>query len=141
MAEMHHEIQTDASPEKVYEAVTTPDGLRSWWTADSVAEPLVGSVAEFGFNNRSTLFRMRIEELKPKQRAVWECVGDDKEWKGTRLIWDISEKDGKTVLHFVHGNWRSRSPYFAVCNSTWGELMYRLKDYVEGRAPGPRWTD
>lgn len=44
------------------------------------------------------------------------------------------------MLNFTHGNWRSPGGYFAPCNSTWGELMYRLKDYVEGKRPGPRWT-
>jgi hypothetical protein len=29
----------------------------------------------------------------------------------------------------------------ATCNSTWGELMYRLKDHVEGRNPGPHWRE
>jgi hypothetical protein len=24
-----------------------------------------------------------------------------------------------------------------MCNSTWGELMNRLKDFLEGNAPGP----
>ncbi len=141
MAEMHHEIQIDAPPEKVYEAITTQNGLRSWWTGDSVAEPRVGSIAEFGFYNRMIVFRMRIEELTPGKRAVWACLGDHDEWKGTRLTWEISGKDGKTFLHFTHGNWRSTSSFFASCNSTWGELMYRLKNYTEGRAPGPHWVN
>jgi hypothetical protein len=29
----------------------------------------------------------------------------------------------------------------ATCNSTWGELMYRLKDYAEGKNPGPLWLE
>lgn len=36
---------------------------------------------------------------------------------------------------------RSPSPVYAMCNSTWSELMYRLKDYVEGRNPGPHWKE
>jgi hypothetical protein len=28
-----------------------------------------------------------------------------------------------------------------MCNSTWGELMYRLKGYLEGENPGPHWTE
>jgi hypothetical protein len=27
----------------------------------------------------------------------------------------------------------------ATCNSIWGELMYRLKDYVEGKNLAPHW--
>lgn len=141
MADLHHEISIDASPEKVYEAIATQEGLRGWWTGDSVAESRVGSVAEFGFYNRQFLFRMRIDELTPDKRVVWSCLGDHDEWRGTRLTWDISRKNGATLLHFVHGNWRSTTNFFASCNSTWGMLMYRLKDYVEGKASGPYWKN
>jgi len=77
--------------------------------------------------------------LTPGKQVVWACLGDHDEWTGTRLTWDISRKDGATLLRFTHGNWRSTSGIFATCNTTWGELMYRLKNYVEGRNPGPRW--
>jgi hypothetical protein len=40
-------------------------------------------------------------------------------------------------LHFTHGGWRSESAYFISCNTTWGELMYRLKAVAEGKSPGP----
>ena len=137
MPNMHHEVEIDASPEKVYEAITTQAGLRGWWTEDSVATPCVRSVAEFGFYNRRFLFRMRIEELTPGKKVVWTCLEGHDEWKGTRLIWQISQKDGATVLRFVHGDWPSTSSHFVYCNSVWGMLMYRLKDYVEGKSPGP----
>jgi uncharacterized protein YndB with AHSA1/START domain len=87
MADMLHQIHIKAAPEKVYEALTTDAGLRSWWTNDSVAKPEVGSVAEFGFNDRATVFSMRVTELKPNQRVVWECLGNIDEWIGARLVW------------------------------------------------------
>ena len=139
MPEMHHHIQIGASPQKVYDAIATQKGLQGWWTGDSVAEPRVGSVAEFGFYNRKILFRMRIDELQPGKRVVWTCIGDHDEWKDTRLTWEISQAEGASILNFVHGNWRATTSFFASCNSTWGLLMYRLKDYVEGKNPGPFW--
>lgn len=140
MADMHHAVQIDAPPDKVYHAIATDAGLRSWWTADSQADSSVGGKAEFGFDNRGTVFHMRIEELRPGARVVWSCLGDPDDWKGTRLTWEMSEEDGGTMLRFTHGDWRSTEGYFGICNSTWGELMYRLKDHVEGERPGPRWA-
>jgi len=139
MHELHHEIQISAPPQTVYEAITSQKGIRSWWTRDCVVQPRVGSVAELGFNNRALLLRMRIDELRPQKRVMWYCLGDDEEWKDTRLMWDISEKDGVTILHLLHAYWRSPGSTFATSNSKWGELIHRLKDYVEGRNPGPRW--
>lgn len=140
MAEMTHLIRIESSAEKVFEALSTTKGLRGWWTADSLAEPRPGGKAEFGFYNRATVFRMNVTEFKPNQRLIWECVGDDAEWKGTRLTWAIAEEDGRSVVEFRHADWKQESAYFKTCNSTWGALMYRLKDYVEGKSRGPLFT-
>lgn len=139
MPELLHEIAIEAPPEKVYPAVATQKGLRGWWTADTTAEEQVGGKAEFGFDKRTLVFRMTIEELAPPKHVVWSCHGDHEEWKGTKLIWDIAASDEGSVLRFRHANWKERSSFFATCNSTWGELMYRLKAYAEGKNPGPHW--
>jgi hypothetical protein len=41
-------VDVDAEPSAVYEAVSTRNGLRSFWTPDADAEPTVGSEARFG---------------------------------------------------------------------------------------------
>lgn len=136
MAEMLHQITIDAAPRAVLAALTTESGLRGWWTNDVVARPEVGSVAEFGFGNRATVFRMKLAELGPA-RVVWDCLGDQDEWRGTRLAWDLAADDKATILRFRHAGWARDDGWFALCNTTWGALMHRLKDHVEGRAPGP----
>lgn len=85
MADIRHWIRVDAPPERVYEALTTRDGLTRWWTADVEAEPKEGSVARFGFGNRSVVFRMRIEKLRPPALVRWRCEGDFEKWKDTML--------------------------------------------------------
>src|SRR5712692_7701297 len=47
MAEIRHQIAIEAPPEKVYAALATQAGLRSWWTADTVADHKTGGKAEF----------------------------------------------------------------------------------------------
>ena len=89
MAELLHRIEIDGTAQKVYEAITTQEGLGGWWTADAIAEPLVGSIAQFGFSRRAVVFRMRIDELIPPRRIVWKCVGDLEEWIDTALTWSI----------------------------------------------------
>ena len=46
-------------------------------------------------------------------------------------------KGAETLLHFSHTSWREESDHFTLCNTTWGELMYRLKATAEGKCPGP----
>jgi uncharacterized protein YndB with AHSA1/START domain len=141
MAELRHQISINAAPEQVFAALATSGGLRGWWTADSTADTKVSGKAEFGFNNRQVMFRMTIEELEPGKRVVWRCHGDSPEWIGTTLTWDIAPTEGGSVLRFSQNGWQSMSEMYALCNTTWGELMYRMKLYLEGGNPGPHWTE
>jgi uncharacterized protein YndB with AHSA1/START domain len=141
MAEMKHQIPIKAAPEKVYAAITSQTGLRGWWTADTKADEKAGGKAEFGFDKRGMVFRMTIEKLDPGKRVVWSCHGDHPEWDGTVLTWELSPQDGSTNLRFNHSNWKAASDFYATCNSSWGELMHRLRDYAEGRNPGPHWKE
>jgi uncharacterized protein YndB with AHSA1/START domain len=140
LAEMRHQIPIKAAPEKVYAAITTPTGLRGWWTADTKADEKAGGKAEFGFDKRGMVFRMTIDKLEPGKSVVWRCYGDHPEWDGTTLTWNIAQEGDVTVLRFNHSGWKAVTDFYASCNSTWGELMFRLKNYAEGRKPGPHWT-
>jgi uncharacterized protein YndB with AHSA1/START domain len=139
MAELRHQIPINASPERVFAALATQDGLRGWWTADVTADAKVGGKAEFGFDKRQMVFRMKIDKLEPGKRVVWSCYGDQPEWNGTTLTWNIAREDDATVLRFTQSGWKATSEMYAICNSSWGELMHRLRDYAEGKSPGPHW--
>jgi len=142
MPNMLHQIKIHASPEEVFDLLATSDGLAQWWTRDAVAEPVEGSVAEFGFNNRDTVFRMRVDELVAGRRVQWTCLGEPDEWEGTKVAFHLApDDDGSVDLHFAHRDWASLGGAFALCNTTWGALMFRLKAAAEGDAPGPLFTE
>src|SRR5215470_15291899 len=114
---------------------------RDWWTADSNVDEKVGGKAEFGFDKREVVFRMSVDKLAPGASVVMSCYGGHPEWNGTTLTWTIERSGDETILRFVHGGWKSMSGYCASCNSMWGNLMFRLKRYVESGEPDPQWTE
>jgi len=140
MPDLNHSVPVSAPPAKVYDAVATEKGMQGWWTADTRLDPKKEGKAEFGFDNRAAVFRMTIEALEPGKSVRMICHGEHPEWNGTRLEWTILPDGGGSILNFVHRGWREMTPFCASCNSTWGELMYRLKGYVESGRPAPRWT-
>jgi len=83
------------------------------------------------------IFRMKIEKLEPSKSVIWSCHGDHAEWVGTTLTWTIAGEGGLTVFRFTHSGFNPIGKFRAMCNSTWGELMYRLKAHAEGKNPGP----
>jgi uncharacterized protein YndB with AHSA1/START domain len=110
--------------------LTEQEGLASWWTADTVATPTVGSIAGFRFGERYHN-TMRIEVLEPEKRVEWTCLDGDPEWVDTTLVFDLEGHDGSTVLRFTHGSWREMTDFFATCNYHWGFYMRSLKAYCE----------
>ena len=140
MPDSLHEIFVQADPETVFKAWTTSNGLASWWTRNSRASDQRSGVNVFVFDGGRVEFHFRIEEQIQGRRVRWigvEAAKMPEEWVDTRLEVDLTPVDGGTQMRFGHNGWRSTEGVYRVCNTTWGELMYRLRDYCEGKGRGP----
>jgi len=131
-----HQLLIEAPPAAVYRCLTEPDGLAGWWTADVEAEPELGSVASFGFDDRNTVFKMKIEELTAGEFVRWHCVGGHPEWEHTEITFDLSVDEGDdtagaTTLYFAHRGWESTDGILATCSYAWAGYLTSLKAYVE----------
>jgi len=141
MTTLSHLVPIKATPDKVYAAIATQAGNRGWWTADSVVDSRLGGKAEFGFDKRGMVFRMSIDKLTPGKEVVMSCHGDQPEWNGTTLEWKIEPTPEGSVLKFTHRGWRQPTDFCIGCNSMWGNLMFRLKSFVETGRPNPQWAE
>lgn len=141
MPDSLHEIPIQATPQKVYDAWTTPEGQTSWWTRECTIHTQPGQTNIFVFDQENVKFYFRIDEQVPNKKLHWTGIAGEKmpeEWVGTTIEVEIVDKGkGQSLLRFGHKNWKSGDGAFALCNTTWGELMYRLRDYCEGKARGP----
>ena len=133
MPDIRHAIQISAKPEAVYALVSTGNGVTQWW-AEDVTEP--SSTVELGFFKRNTVYRLKLTASHPPFLANWICE-TGKEWIDTRITCRLEARGAGTFLRFRHGGWASETDYFTSCNTTWGELMFRLKSAAEGRSRGP----
>ncbi|HYI77990.1 MAG TPA: SRPBCC domain-containing protein, partial [Chryseolinea sp.] len=82
MPSIHHELLIVASAEKVYSAITSQEGLSSWWTPGVNVKHEVDSIAHFPFGT-DYFKEMKITELKPSKLVKWTCVAGADEWVGT----------------------------------------------------------
>jgi len=142
MAKIKLLIAIKAPAEKVLPLVSTAAGFAQWWAAD-VAES--GEEVTLGFFSRASSYKLqRTRSIAPADAAAsvgapageWLCL-TGQEWQGTRIVFDLSENKGMTLVRFTHADWRSETDYFTSCTTTWGELMFRLKAAAEGKARGP----
>ena len=137
-APLVHQVNVKATPDAIYKAVSTAQGLQGFWTSDSEAEANVGSIATFGFGGPTQ--RMRIDELKPGKRVKWTALADFPNWDGTTVTWEISSaENGETGVLFRHADWPEKVSQddLGSINYTWGLIVERLKEYAETGKPNP----
>jgi uncharacterized protein YndB with AHSA1/START domain len=116
--------------EKVYEAITTVDGLAEWWTKQTSGDNKVGGVLEFRFGEQF-FNKMKIKELKPNESVTWECIEGSSDWIGTIFTFKLDENEGKTRLRFEQSKWRETNDFYAACNFSWGRFMESLRNLCQ----------
>lgn len=126
-------IKTDAG--KVYDALTTQEGLAGWWTRQTIAKPEVGFLNTFTFG--TIVNELEITRLIPNKTVEWQCIISNKDWVGTTISFDLEEKEGKTILRFVHDGWREVADMYEICNYNWALALRSLKLLCETGAGTP----
>jgi uncharacterized protein YndB with AHSA1/START domain len=144
MAEIFHKISISAPPSEVYAALTEQSGLSGWWTEKVHAEPKVGAICRFRFDN-GTGPDMEVLELKRNKFVQWRCVAhsDDPkhEWVGTELFFELEPKGASTLLRFKHRRWLDGSDFLGYCSLKWATYLLGLKQLLEGGKGTPRPRD
>jgi uncharacterized protein YndB with AHSA1/START domain len=134
-SDIQHAITIDAPADQIYPLVATAKGFTSWWAEDITEDP-GGDAVELGFFRRTTVYRLERQTTEPPRKAEWSCR-TGQEWAGTRLVFRLEPAAKGTLLHFTHAGWKAETEYFVACNTTWGELIFRLKAAAEGNPRGP----
>jgi len=129
MTDIRLNVAIKATPRKIYDAISTQDGLASWWSIQTTAKPEVGFVNVFTFGK----FRneMQVTDLTSNKRVAWKCINSIDEWIDTTISFDLEEKDSSTILRFTHGGWRAVTDTFAGCTYDWAHFIRSLKSLCE----------
>ena len=135
MAEIKHYVVIKTTPGKIFNAITTQEGLENWWAKQTTANPELGFVNVFTFGK----FRneMKITKLIADKKVEWKCINSIEEWIDTNISFDLEAKDGRTILRFAHSGWRAVTDTFAGCNYDWALFMKSLKSLCESGTGTP----
>lgn len=145
MVEIIHELAINGEKEKIYEALTTKNGLSSWWTQDVKTDERIGSTAEFGFYGHKAIHYMKILDLKPSTEITWMCEQSPiEEWNHTEIKFSIKERDPQNPfnpnLRFVQSGYKSTDKNYGAINFNWAKFLTSLKDYIETGKGTPNTT-
>ncbi|MDQ4501061.1 SRPBCC domain-containing protein [Sinomonas sp. ASV322] len=140
MVDILHRIGVKTpTPEKVYGALTTVDGLAGWWTDNTSGSTELGGVLEFRFPPVGG-FDMEVIELERSRRVLWRVVDGPQEWVGTTITWDLRQDGNYTVVLFKHAGWKEPVEFMHHCSTKWATFLMSLKSLVETGegSPAPR---
>jgi hypothetical protein len=125
-------FSVDQTPQEAFAAIKN---VRGWWS-----EEIEGSTGKLGdefiyhYQDVHTC-RIKLVELVPSQRVAWLVVDnyfnfieDKSEWKGTKIIFEVSRNGDKTEIRFTHEGLVPEYECFNVCSNAWGA-------YINGSLP------
>ena len=142
MVDILHRVGIKSSLDEVYKALTTREGLAGWWTNNTQGESKVGGVLQFRFSAGGAEIggmEMKVLELDPAKRVLWQVVGGPEEWIGTRISWELKQDGEYCIVLFKHQDWKEPVEFMHHCSTKWAIFMMSLKSLVEtGKgAPNP----
>jgi uncharacterized protein YndB with AHSA1/START domain len=134
MADILHRVGITATPEKVYEALTTVEGLAAWWTTDTSGDS--DGMLKFRFGEVGG-FDMKVLDLQPGKRVLWEVLDGPAEWVGTTVSFDLAQDGDWTIVLFAHAGWREPVEFMSHCSTKWATFLMSLKALVETGTGAP----
>ncbi len=125
------------SVDGVFESITRQ--IPHWWTEDFEGASLKpGDVFTVRFG--TTFKMMRIEEIVHSKKIVWKCMDtlidlphlvNQKEWKGTTIIWEINANGDDAELTLTHIGLTPAMQCYEVCERGWESFLSSLKKLLE----------
>ena len=127
-----YEVQLSATPEAVFKALTTSEGIAAWWAkSNTVWEENVDEFLSVDFGQVKKL--MRVQKANHLSGLTWhvlECTL--REWPGTRITFNVTPTlSGGSLLKLEHIGLNPQLECFESCSSGWEYFMASLKQYVE----------
>jgi hypothetical protein len=120
-------ITVAQSTQKVYDAI---NNVSEWWQG-KITGKSHQLLDEFVYNMMDFhISKQQVVELIPGKKVVWlitesnlTSFTNNTEWTGTKVIFEISEVNGKTQMRFTHQGLVPKFQCYGDCSGAWGELI------------------
>ena len=101
MPDILQDFPIQATPERVFDGVSTPAGLDGWWTKRSAGRPEPGTEYELDFGP-GYVWRAVVTQSDPPRRFELRMTDSDADWSGTLVGFELSPTARGTFVRFSH---------------------------------------
>jgi len=130
MADILHDFPIKAPLDRVFAAVSTPQGLDTWWTKRSAGTPEIGAQYELGFGPEYD-WRAKVTRYAPGAEVEFEMTHAGKDWLGTRVGIRLEPRSDVTWVRFHHTGWPSVNEHYRVSCNCWAMYLRILRRSLE----------
>jgi len=130
MADIFHHFPINASAQQVFQAVSTPAGLDTWWTERSAGRPEEGAAYQLWFGPEYD-WRAVVSCCVPNREFELELTSAQVDWRGTRVGFLLDEREGVTQVRFHHTGWPESNEHYRISCFCWAMYLRLLRRYVE----------
>ena len=144
MADILHRVGIKAPLNEVYKALTTCEGMAAWWTSNTQGEGKVGTALQFRFSADGAEiggFDMKVLELQPDRRVLWQVASGPEEWVGTTIGFDLKQSGEHAIVLFKHQGWKEPVEFMHHCSTKWAIYLMSLKALMEAGKGTPNPND
>ncbi|MGW6928586.1 SRPBCC family protein [Lentzea sp. NPDC054927] len=126
---IERELHIDATPEVVYEVVSSPEHMREWWPDEAEFEPVPGSAGRIVFGDPASpeakVEQLTVVEADPPRRFAFRWIYDQGESAapGNSLLVtiDLVPSGDGTLLRFKESGFRERGWEAAVLEQAYAD--------------------
>jgi uncharacterized protein YndB with AHSA1/START domain len=129
-----HRVGIKAPLGEVYAALATREGAAGWWTTDTQGQSKIDGLLKFRFSSDGKVlggFDMKVLELQPAKRVLWQVVEGPAEWVGTKISFDLRQEGDYSIVLFSHHGWSEPVEFMYHCSTKWAIFLMSLKSFVE----------
>jgi uncharacterized protein YndB with AHSA1/START domain len=130
MPDILQDFPIRASASRVFEAVSTPSGLDSWWTKKSAGMPGPGALYELWFGPEYD-WRGQVSRYSPNNEFELQIVRADADWTNSLVGFRLREETGRTWTQFYHTGWPTVNEHYRVSCHCWALYLRILRRYLE----------
>ncbi len=123
-----------ASPLHVFDALTSMEGLTSWWASSTRGSGSAGERFELGFAGLDETICMHVDVADPTTLVAWTCLEHTglPDWEGTKIIFGLtSAYADQTTLSVRHLGLVPDLECYEQCHAGWEHYLASLRSYVE----------
>ena len=136
---IERELRIDATPEVVYEVVSSPEHLREWWPDDAELDAVPGGTGSITFGDPASpeakVEQLTVVEADPPRRFAFRWVFEEE--NSLLVTIDLVPSGDGTLLRFCETGVRERGWEAAVLEEAyldhargWDHFLPRLVKYA-----------